>query len=383
MSIVGGDDMQCVSVSYKNADAKIRGRLAFSDIIRRDIIRELFSCKDISQIVMLCTCNRTEVYFVGSENAGKTIINTLSNYGGIDSEKLLPLIRAYDNDRAVRHIFRVACGIDSMVIGEDEILGQVKNAYYEAAELKTVSYELNMIFQAAISCAKKIKTETALSKTSVSTATLAANKAARYADKVNVLLIGATGRIGSAVLKNLLSHKNVEITATLRQHGREFTALADPRVKTVNFSERYAAADKADCIISATSSPHFTITLHELKKNHVTEKNRLFIDLAVPADIDPEITRIQGTELMGIDHFNELARENNALKLDSAEKAERIIDEETDILKKDMLFHDFLPFIETVRGEISEKLLFRLRSDLSSEQLAAVLETLLKFGKEE
>lgn len=371
--IQGGDVMQCVSISYKNADSKMRGRFAFSAAMRCEIMRKLCDGGSISQIVMLCTCSRTEVYFCGNDGSRESVINALSERGGIGRDELLTHLRFYSSDKAIRHIFRVACGIDSMVIGEDEILGQVKNAYYESLELKTVSYELNMIFQAAIACAKKIKTETALSKTSVSTATLAANEAARLGENVNVLLIGASGKIGSTVLKNLLSHKNVRVTATLRQHGGDLKIFADPQVKAVDYSKRYEAVNEADCIISATSSPHYTMTLHELKGFLTVNKSRLFIDLAVPADIDAGIVGMGNTKLIGIDHFEKLASENNALKLDSAEEAKRIIADEIDILKKDMLFHDFLPFIGSVRGDISDRLLFRLKSELNAEQLSAVL----------
>ena len=143
-----------------------------------------------------------------------------------------------------------------------------------------------MCVQAAVACAKKIKTETAISKTSVSVATLASNEAAKFKDgELNVLVIGATGKVGSTVVKNLLSHKGISVTVTSRKHKAE-TVFENTVANVIDYDERYRAFDFADCVISATSGPHYTVTYYDLKNNIKTEKSRLFIDLAVPPDID-------------------------------------------------------------------------------------------------
>lgn len=375
--------MYCVSISHKTADISVRRKLAFTEKMQRRFMSELVGMGNAVQCAALCTCNRTEIYFCGSESACGDVKYLLSKYGQTDSCLLSPHIRTYSGDKAILHLFRVACGIESMVVGEDEILGQTKTAYHTAKDNGTVSYELNIIFQSAISCAKKIKTCTALSRTSVSTATLAANEAAKLGDRVNVLVIGATGKIGSTVLKNLTSHKNVIVTATLRQHNGDVAPAAYSGVKLENYSERYSLIKSADCIISATSSPHYTITYHGLKNGLHDDRQRLFIDLAVPPDIDSDIKRLDGVKLIGIDYFERLARENNALKLDSVEAAKQIIAVEADELQKELYFHDFLPFAESVGKAIADKsfdeLLYKLKSELNSQQLKAVLETLKKF----
>ena len=179
----------------------------------------------------------------------------------------------YD-DKAISHLYNVVSGIDSMVIGEDEILGQIKRAYAFAQRCKTTGYELNTVFQAAIACAKRIKTETALSKTSVSMATLAANEVARLGENVSVMVIGATGKIGTSLVKNLVSHKNISIITTLRNHNNDLTYRND--VSAVEYNDRYKYIDKVDCLISATSSPHYTITYYDLQKCLKENKNRFF-----------------------------------------------------------------------------------------------------------
>lgn len=374
--------MFCISISYKKAGAEVRSRLAFSVDIQQRLLQKLLEEDNISQAVVLCTCCRTEVYFCGQDGAPEYVRRLLAEFSHISAEELTRYVMFFCDDAAAAHLFRVACGIESMVIGEDEILGQTKQAYALAKEYNAADYELNMVFQAAIACAKKIKTKTALSKTSVSTATLAANEAARLGERVNVLVIGASGSIGRTALKNLISHKNISVTATLRSHSHEIQLIA-PGVRQVPFADRYKYIDAADCVISATSAPHYTVTCHELKKELITEKNRLFIDLAVPPDIDPCVAELSGARLIGIDYFEKLACENNALKLDSARAAKLIISQELDLLKKELVFHDFLGCLEKVKAAASQKtfeeLLFRLKADCTAEQFSAVLDSLKKL----
>lgn len=220
----------------------------------------------------------------------------MAEYSGFEVSRLSKQIFLFYDDKAISHLYNVVSGIDSMVIGEDEILGQIKRAYAFAQRCKTTGYELNTVFQAAIACAKRIKTETALSKTSVSMATLAANEVARLGENVSVMVIGATGKIGTSLVKNLVSHKNISIITTLRNHNNDLTYRND--VSAVEYNDRYKYIDKVDCLISATSSPHYTITYYDLQKCLKENKNRLFIDLAVPPDIDREIEKYQVSGLL-------------------------------------------------------------------------------------
>lgn len=373
--------MFCISINYKKADLNFRKNFAFTPEIQREILSVLTDSNDISQCVLLCTCNRTELYFCGNDNSYLFAENTLAKYGKINAEELIPYIMSFDGENAISHLFRVAGGIDSMVIGEDEILGQTKTAYAFAKQCGTTGYEINMIFQSAITCAKKIKTQTMLSKTSVSTATLAANEAARLGKDKTVLVIGATGKIGSTVLKNLVSHKNLNVIATSRHHGSDLNLMQNnSNVSIVDYDRRYEYMDSADCIISATSSPHYTVTAYDIKKNVKNNKNRLFIDLAVPSDIDKSIVNIGGVRLIDIDYFERLARKNNLEKAESVTSAKNIISEEIDVLKKDLIFHNFLPCLENLKLYISnnsaETVLYKLKASLSAEQFSAVIDVL-------
>lgn len=357
--------MNCISINYKNADEGIRSSFAFAEDIQKRISEKL------SESVILCTCNRTEIYFCGDINTGLAV---LSEFSGIAVDEIKKYSMVFMGRKAAMHLFRVACGIESMVIGEDEILGQTRNAYKNACEFGRTNSELNIYFQSALACAKKIKTETELSGVSVSTATLTSNVAVKSCENPKILVIGATGKIGQTVVKNLLSHKNVSVTVTLRHHSNELFLSHNPDIKVIEYMERYSFIDEFDCVISATSSPHYTVTYSELKKHIHTDKKRLFIDLSVPHDIDKRIEECENLQLIGIDYFENLAHENNIRKTDSIEIAKKFIDKEADTAEKNMLLQSFLA--EHNPNEDEKKLICKLKSELSAEQLLTVLKVM-------
>jgi glutamyl-tRNA reductase len=367
----------CISINYKTASIDVRKKLAFSDETKSKLLGEIVG-ESVSECVLLCTCNRTEIYARGGRECYDDAFSALCRYGGFDGEELAPHVMNFVGDGAVSHLFKTAAGLDSMVVGEDEILRQLKEAYAFSARLGAADGDFNMIFQAAFACAKKIKTDTALSKTSVSIATLAANEAANIsADMINVLLIGATGKTGMTVLKNLASHKNISVTAAVRSRGNGFESVKNaPNVRTADYSSRQDFFDSADCIISATSAPHYTVTAQRLKQCIKTEKPRLIIDLAVPPDIDPAVKKTPLVRLIGIDYFEQLAKHNNALKADSARTAQDIIRDETDRLKKELLFRGFCAQMPRFDGMSASQLIYRLKSGLTSEEFCAVLKIL-------
>lgn len=365
----------CISVNHKLCGQAFRSLFTFDSAQCEKL---LFDVKDLSP-VLICTCNRTELYFCGTPEEG---IRLLCGHSGVDTAKLKRKVMIFTDKTAVKRLYSVSCGIESAVIGEDEILGQVRRAYDLSRERIGLSSEMNMIFQGAIACAKKIKTETELSKTSVSTATLAAKEAAHYKDNVRVMLLGASGEIGSLVLKNLLSYKNVTVLATARSHRNALEYVSDdPKLEIIPYEKRYERIGKCDCIISATSSPHYTVTADMLSDN----ENKLFIDLAVPRDIDPAVEKLAGARLIDMDFFTELAKENNLKKLDSVERSKLIIDEETDELEKQLMFHDFLPQFECLDRRLCEvsakELFFRLKSELDSQTFGKVIEVIKEYGE--
>lgn len=380
-----------VSISHKTAPASIRALLAFDQEEKIDFIKSAIQLEHIFECVLINTCNRSEVYINGDEMALEELMTHLTKKKGLDHEKMLKYYRIYQDQKAVEHLFRVASGIDSMLIGEDEILGQVKDSYQLALEQGTTSTLLNTLFRDAITCAKKVKTKTKLSKTSVSLGTLAAHAVFHFKkcdNKKKVFIIGLTGKMGTILMKNLYQNPEVEIMGTIRTHrAPEELVVSYPKVKMVQYLDRYDYMDDADIIISATTSPHYTITKDELQNHLQQTKYRLFIDLAVPMDIDKEITKLEHVELYDIDFFTKLSEQNNMLKLQEVEVAKMIIEEEVDEFQKWCHFQEFVPLLPEVKNIILnkgfEKVMYQIRNSAKSEELEVILSSFKDLLKEQ
>mgnify|MGYP002624613690 CR=1 FL=1 len=335
--------MFCISLNYKRVDEQIRNKASLSE----DVLKES-GCG-----VLLNTCNRMEFYGVDF------LYDIIDKY----FSKLKKYILIYDNSEAVNHLFKVACGLDSMLLGEDEILGQVKAAYTYSLENGYTNYEINTIFKAAITCAKRIKTDTLLSKSSVSVATLTADLCRKYKDgRKTVLVIGGSGDIGNKIIKNLISAGDFEIYATVHKHD------INNQVKQIDYKERYEYINQADIVISATKSPHFTIMKDEFEST-----DKLFIDLAVPRDIDTSLENVITFEEIAV-----MANKNRTLKQDSVSEAMQIIDEDIDALQKELLMHRLMP-LEV--GEELKHFIYDFRNLSSADEFkafAAVFERMEK-----
>jgi glutamyl-tRNA reductase len=380
-------NLLCIGISYKTAPAEIRKVFAFTQEEKKDFIITAVRHKSIHECVLITTCNRTEVYLTGKENMEDEIIGLLAQKKGFEPEKMKKYFLRYRDEGAVKHLFFVTAGLDSMVIGEDEILGQVKDHYQLALKSETTGFYLNTLFRYAITCAKKIKTRTKLSKTPVSIGTLTANEVLRFSGKdkkTKVLIIGLSGKMGSIIMKNLYQSKRVEITGTSRNHNlKKEMVLHYPDVTVIDYRNRYDKMDETDIVISATSSPHYTVTCDDLKQHLSVLKQRLFIDLAVPCDIDKEVGKLPLTRLIDIDYFRHLAKENNNQKLQEAEAAGIIIDEQAEEFFKEIHFRDFLPYLNEVgdlfRTRPFERILYQIRDNASNSELKVILHSLLKL----
>lgn len=384
--------MECTSISHKTAASGEREKFFIPKDKKDDFLREIRAVPGVEQCILLSTCNRTEIYVQGEENLFRGLEEVLSKTSGIAGERIRKLVRRYQGRKALQHLFRVVCGMESMVIGEDEILGQVRDAYGYSKEAGYTGYELNSVFQAALACAKRVKTETMISKTAVSVATLAVNEVIRMPlEHKTVLLLGSSGRMGSIILKNLLSQKNVRIIATVRSHN-EICQGGNMRVEKVenqnrcaslekvDYQNRYASLDEADAIISATSSPHYTLTAGHVREALRTPKDRLFLDISMPPDLDAEIGEMEHCRLVALDDIQKLAEYNNRIKQQSFADAEEIMDEELEKFCKVLAFHRFtesdVHWKERYARYSAQKLLYLLRDELDSGSFESVLRVL-------
>ncbi|MDO4261512.1 MAG: glutamyl-tRNA reductase [Eubacteriales bacterium] len=377
-----------ISVSHRNAPLAVRERFAFPEETQRELMRRAVERDIASECVIISTCNRTEVYTY-AECPGSNFTrmqNLLFESAGVsDEEELGDYIRLYSGTKAIEHLFRVAAGLDSMVVGEDQILGQVKRAHEQAHQTGTCGVYLNTLFRYAVTAAKKVKTETDLSRTTVSMATMAIKAAEQGMGSLNgkkIMLIGASGKIGGIVLKNLQCIEGAEVYITSRNIGQ---AHEDHHHKityqVMEYEDRYELADQMDVIISATSSPHYTLTCGKLSAALATAKPRVLIDLAVPIDIEAKVDQIPGVKRYDVDDFQELARANNEKKQHEVAAADQILGEIQKDFERWMVFQQSLPKIEKLKqwmldeaarkgfDKAIDKMLYKLRDHSEPSEL--------------
>lgn len=349
--------IQIISISHKIAPLHIREMFAFSKEQQEDMMRKMTDHLEVSECIVLSTCNRTEMY-VYSESESKGYVFHLMEEvlleaaGATDEEEVGNYLLFFHGKKAIRHLFDVAAGLDSMVIGEDQILGQVKTAHQQARNIGTTGVYLNTFFRMAVTGAKKVKTDTDLSRTSVSTATLAIKVAEETLGTLKdkkVMIIGATGKIGGIVLMNLLSLGEAEVYVTTRSNKVISTKHGQNDYSMIEYEDRYDYLDKMDVVISATASPHYTLTCGKMKKSLFTDKPRVFVDLAVPMDIESKVIALGDISYYNIDDFTRIAKENNQKKLEEAKAASGILEEYELQFEQWMVFQKSLPIMARVR----------------------------------
>ena len=379
-----------IGISHHNTPLAVRELFAFPAERQQELMKEMIARDIAEECVIISTCNRTEVYIYTACPGGNfTELQdlVLEFAGAQDVENIGDYIRFYNGSKAVRHLFHVASGLESMVMGEDQILGQVKRAHDQARETGTCGVYLNTLFRYAVTAAKKVKTETDLSRTSVSTATMAIKAAEQGLGTLHgkkVMIIGASGKIGSTVLKNLQCIDGAEVYITSRnmgQAGEDHHHKITYRV--MEYEKRYELVNEMDAIISATSSPHYTLTYSKMAEKLVTEKPRVLVDLAVPIDIEAKVEKLPGIMRYDIDDFQELARTNNEKKQHEVVAADQILDEVQMDFERWMVFQLALPdmasFKEWMEQEAEkkgldkaiDKMFYRLRDHSTPAELYA------------
>lgn len=390
--------IQLLSISHKTAALEIRELFAFMREQQINLMQALCREAGAAESVVLSTCNRTEIYtFYTKEEQQQKLFSRLQRVvlvkaGALKVEHITDYLRFYQGEKAVRHLFQVASGLDSMVVGEDQILGQVKKAHEQAREAGTTGKYLNTLFRYAVTCAKRIKTDTDLSKTSVSTATLAVKAAEEVLGGLQgkrIMVIGGTGQIGGIVLKNLYSMKGLHIYSTIRNVALTHDAHQKSETsQVIDYRERYSYVDEMDVVISATSSPHYTLTYSKLRDQIHTNKPRVFVDLAVPVDIEEAVTEIPRTFLYNMDDFEALARANNQAKKQAAREAGEILKEYQEDFLRWMIFQQAMPQMEQTKAwmlaeaekkgfsRAVDKLFYRFREQASPQELEAIFRCL-------
>lgn len=392
-----------LSLSHRTTPLEVRGLFAYTMEQKEQVLEALLATGYVEEAVVLSTCNRTEIYAYGAVGEERQpVLEAMEQVAvrAASAEQVPDMgryVRRYYGQKAIHHLFCVAAGLDSMVLGEDQILGQVKQAYEFSRERGYCKTFLNTLFRDAITGAKKVKTETILSKTPVSTASLAMKAAENYLgdfEGKKLLIIGATGKIGSIVLKNAQDIKGLEIYITMRSHSSVEKLGHNLVFQTIPYDNRYDSLDDMDVILSATTSPHYTLTRCEIERSIRTPKKRIFLDLAVPADIEASIKTCPDTGFYNIEDMTELARHNNEKKQAEIHVADRIIEEYENQFVKWMQFQANREEMELLKEfiirEACEKgmeaavnhLFYRIREAVTPEELERFFTSIHKVNED-
>ncbi len=351
-------DIVVLGLNHKTADIAIRECLAFSAVQTEDALDRFRSVAVIDEVVMLSTCNRVELILASHDPAAatETARRCLSEWKAVEIERFAPALYNYRNDDAVRHVFRVASSLDSMVVGEPQILGQLKNAYRLATERKTSGVVLNRLMHRAFSVAKRVRTETGIGDHAVSISYAAIELAKKIFGSLegkNVLLIGA-GEMAELAVEHLIRNRCGEIRVANRTLKRAMELAQRFRGQAVGLEEISESLVRADIVISSTGASGLVITRDQVRAVMRPRRNKpiFFIDIAVPRDIDPEIHKLPNAYVYDIDDLQGVVDENIQDRQKEAQKAERIIDEAVIQFRSWMESLDAVPTIVSIRQKI-------------------------------
>ena len=316
-----------ISFSHKNIDIKMREKLAFNGDEDKDrYLKQILENEHTKEAVVLSTCNRVEIVTRSSniKNSAKNIIEKLASYSGLDFDTLYERADIYDNDGAVHHLFSVASALDSLVIGETQIVGQLKDAFRFSQAKGHCSTNITRVMHYAFKCAANVRNATSLGTGSVSVASTAVAKAKDIIGNtkgVKALVIGA-GEMSELTIKHLLSSGfDVVLTSRDLKKAQILADTFETNVSVEPYSELSNLLSRIPVMITATSAPYPIITKENAPSSSI---NRYWFDIAVPRDIDENIS-LSGLEIFSVDDLQDIVNENMSLRAEQAKMAYSIV----------------------------------------------------------
>lgn len=347
-----------IGLNYKTAPVELRERFAFMEEDKLRALQSLRNTRSILECVILGTCNRTEIYAVVDQlHTGRHYIKDFfAEWFQVDREQFINHIYIKENDAAVHHLFRVICGLDSMVLGETQILGQIKDAYELAVANGMTGSIFNTLFRQSITLAKKAHSETDINKNAVSTSYAAielGKKVFGYFNDKSVLIVGA-GKMSELTAKHLHANGAAHVMVVNRTFDRaiqlaeKFNGIAYPMEQ---LSQSLA---KADIVISSTGANGYVLTKQGVQDIMKIRRNRplFMIDIAVPRDLDPAINELEGVFLYDIDDLEGIVESNLQERAKEAEKIEEMIVEEMVSFKSWLSTLGVVPLITALREKL-------------------------------
>jgi glutamyl-tRNA reductase len=370
-----------IGVNHKSAPVEVRERLAISDSRLPDALKRFTHHPGVDEGLILSTCNRVEL-LAQTRNGGADLRAFLREYFQLDDSTLDPHLYEYREQEAVRHLFRVASSLDSMVLGEAQILGQVKEAYATARAVGAVQSQLDRLLTRAFVVAKRVRSETAVGSSAVSVASVAVELAKKIFGSLNgkhVYLVGA-GKMSELAARHLLAHGAESIFVSNRTYDRAIRLAHQFNGQAIEFSRLHDTCDRGDIVITSTGSPHAIFRRKHGEIFLSRRKNRpmFFIDIAVPRDVDPEMNKLDGIFVYDIDDLQQAVASHVADRQKEAELADNIINVEVERFHARLQALEVVPTIvslqdhlETIRQAEIDRVRGRL-GPLSPEQELAV-----------
>jgi glutamyl-tRNA reductase len=369
-----------LGLNHKTAPVDIRERVTFGPDIIAGALRSLKEHPAVQEAVILSTCNRTEVYCCLNEDDHEPLADWLGKFHGIDSDRLAPYLYSHFGADAIQHLLRVSCGLDSLVLGEPQILGQVKTAFQIATDASATGKLLSRLFQHAFSAAKQIRTDTAIGNSPVSVAFAAVSLAKQIFSELSeqtALLIGAGETIELAA-RHLNQNGIGRIIVANRTVEKAHILAAQFDGFAIALTELSSHLSEADIVISSTASPLPVLGKGTVESALKERRHRpiFMVDIAVPRDIEPEVADLSDIYLYTVDDLDEVIQENMRSREEAAEQAEEIIEHYVGdylgwlrSLDAVELIQDFRSYAERLRDEVIQKAMQQLNKGKSPEEV--------------
>ncbi|PLX75887.1 MAG: glutamyl-tRNA reductase [Desulfuromonas sp.] len=363
-----------VGLSHKTAPVEIREKVAFAPTAMQEPLQQVLALPGVAEAVIVSTCNRVEIY-ASSRDVEGCIVQLkrfMADYHNLASTDLEDHLYDYQGEEAIRHVFRVASSLDSMVLGEPQILGQIKTAYGYATEFKTVGLILNRFLHKAFSVAKRVRTETEIASNAVSVSFAAvelARKIFGQIDNKTVLLIGA-GEMCELAARHFINNGVSSVMVTNRTFERAEKLAVEFNGRPIPFDSFIEHLHQVDIVLTSTGAPNFILGHQKMEEVIKRRKNKpmFLIDIAVPRDIEPQVNDIDNIYLYDVDDLQEVVQANLKERQKEAKKAEAIIDQEIG------QFHRWLGNLDVVPTIVG------LRKRFEEIRKSEVEKTLSRFG---
>ncbi|MCU4990976.1 glutamyl-tRNA reductase [Bacillus cereus] len=346
-----------VSVNYRTAPVEFREKLTFQAAELEQAMTTLQNQKSVLENVIVSTCNRTEIYAVVDQlHTGRYYIKKfLADWFQLEIEEVAPYLTIFEQDGAIDHLFRVTCGLDSMVVGETQILGQIKDSFLEAQQVKATGTIFNELFKQVITLAKRAHSETTIGESAMSVSYAAVELGKKIFGELtdcHILILGA-GKMGELALQNLYGSGARKVTVMNRTLSKAEIMAEKYMGHAKPLSELQCALLEADILISSTGASEYVITKEMMTKVEKMRSGRplFMVDIAVPRDIDPAIDELEGSFLYDIDDLQGVVEANRAERLKEAKKIQFMIEEEIVLFKTWLSTLGVVPLISALRDK--------------------------------